>query len=269
MKPDLIQKIYQGSLAVGLAAGAAMESLTPQSKPANMRVGTGRATFCGDGSPLTQVSWLAFESDFDPKEIDDIESFFKGRASTWEYNLTPYSDPKLLPALIERGWSDVQYENSMWRDLGDLSDVPVARNSKIEVRPASASELRTFIDVSMRGFFGDEIPPACATIGDIVMNSPGTIPFLALIDGRPAGAATVSVFEDTVYLGGAATLPEFRGQGVQTALLAYRLAHAAGLGCDLALCECLPGSQSQRNQERAGFRVAYSKIVLTGPKETD
>ena len=60
--------------------------------------------------------------------------------------------------------------------------------------------------------------------------------------------------------------PEFRGRGIHRALLAHRLWHAAEEGCDLALCECLPGSQSQRNQERVGFRVLYTKLVLKRPR---
>ncbi|HUV89752.1 MAG TPA: hypothetical protein VMY80_08870 [Anaerolineae bacterium] len=34
-------------------------------------------------------------------------------------------------------------------------------------------------------------------------------------------------------------------------------------GCDLALVLTSPGSDSQRNVERAGFRLAYTKAVLS------
>jgi hypothetical protein len=33
-------------------------------------------------------------------------------------------------------------------------------------------------------------------------------------------------------------------------------------GCDLATASTLPGSVSQRNYERNGFHVAYTKAVL-------
>ena len=41
-----------------------------------------------------------------------------------------------------------------------------------------------------------------------------------------------------------------------------RLAMARDAGCDLAATNTLPGTASQRNAERAGFRVAYTKAVV-------
>ena len=38
------------------------------------------------------------------------------------------------------------------------------------------------------------------------------------------------------------------------------LAYAADQGCDLAMMCALPGSGSQRNAERHGFRIAYTRI---------
>lgn len=60
----------------------------------------------------------------------------------------------------------------------------------------------------------------------------------------------------------ASTRLTFRGRGVQTALLHHRLALAAAAGCDLATVQTQPGSASQRNVERQGFRLAYTKATL-------
>ena len=64
---------------------------------------------------------------------------------------------------------------------------------------------------------------------------------------------------------GAATLPQFRKHGIQTAFLHVRMAVATKAGCDLAVTVTLGGSTSQRNAERAGFRVAYSKATMVKP----
>ena len=50
-----------------------------------------------------------------------------------------------------------------------------------------------------------------------------------------------------------------RKQGAQLALLESRLLHAAERGCDLAMICAAPGSASQRNAERHGFRIAYTR----------
>jgi len=61
---------------------------------------------------------------------------------------------------------------------------------------------------------------------------------------------------------GAATLPEHRRRGVQSALLAARLEDAARRGCDLAVVTTQPGSKSQENVQRQGFELVYARAVL-------
>jgi GNAT superfamily N-acetyltransferase len=63
-------------------------------------------------------------------------------------------------------------------------------------------------------------------------------------------------------LSGAATLPEHRRQGVQTALLRHRLREAAARGCDIAVVTTQPGSKSQENVQKAGFSLLYARAVL-------
>jgi len=82
--------------------------------------------------------------------------------------------------------------------------------------------------------------------------------WLALDGDVPVAAAGVFVDEGVGYLGFAATLPEHRGKGAQTALLAARIKRARERGCDAVLTETgelregLPGN-SYRNIRRAGF----------------
>jgi hypothetical protein len=61
---------------------------------------------------------------------------------------------------------------------------------------------------------------------------------------------------------GDATLPGFRRRGVQAALIGSRLRQATLSGSKWAIACALPGTASQRNYERAGFRVAYTKTML-------
>jgi GNAT superfamily N-acetyltransferase len=97
-------------------------------------------------------------------------------------------------------------------------------------------------------------------LGAIVCVREGSPCFLAEIDGKPGAAGALSIHEGVALFGGAATVPEFRRHGLQTALLQARLRYAFENGCDLAMMVAEPGSESQRNAERRGFRVAYSRI---------
>jgi len=82
--------------------------------------------------------------------------------------------------------------------------------------------------------------------------------WLALDGDEPAAAAALYATEGVGYLGFAATLPEHRGKGGQSALLAERIRHARAIGCDVLVTETgerrddLPSS-SYRNILRAGF----------------
>jgi len=83
---------------------------------------------------------------------------------------------------------------------------------------------------------------------------------LAELDGQPIATGGLSINDGVALLAGASTVPESRKQGAQLALLESRLRHAAESGCDLAMMGAQPGSASQRNAERHGFRIAYTRI---------
>ena len=75
-----------------------------------------------------------------------------------------------------------------------------------------------------------------------------------------AVAGALALCDGVAHLAGASTMPDGRKRGAQLALLGHRLRYAAAHGCDVALMAALPGSSSQRNAERNGFRIAYTRI---------
>jgi hypothetical protein len=83
--------------------------------------------------------------------------------------------------------------------------------------------------------------------------------FVAEREGEPIATAALFMHEGTALLAGASTIPSGRRQGAQNALLHARLQHATSHGCDLAMMVAGPGSASQRNAERQGFRIAYTR----------
>ena len=97
------------------------------------------------------------------------------------------------------------------------------------------------------------IVPVCARAHEV-----GWDCWLAMEDDEPVAAAGVYVAESAAYLGFAATLPEHRGKGAQSALLSARIRRAGERGSETVLTETgelrdgLPGN-SYRNIRRAGF----------------
>lgn len=89
--------------------------------------------------------------------------------------------------------------------------------------------------------------------------------YRARIGAVTAGVALLFLGADVGYLATAATLGEFRGQGVQGALIRHRIDAAARAGCDLVVGHTAVGSVSQRAMERSGLRLAYTKAVWSQP----
>jgi GNAT superfamily N-acetyltransferase len=95
--------------------------------------------------------------------------------------------------------------------------------------------------------------------------------FLAEFEGQPGAAGVLCIHKGVALFGGASTIPELRRHGLQAALLQERMRYAFEHGCDLAMMVAEAGSNSQRNAERQGFRVAYTRtkwrLVINGAFE--
>jgi hypothetical protein len=97
-------------------------------------------------------------------------------------------------------------------------------------------------------------------LGEITAKRSDGVCFLAELNGQAIATGVLLLHDGVALLGGASTIPEGRRQGAQLALLESRLRYAGENGCDLAMMCALPGSASQRNAERQGFRIAYTRI---------
>jgi ribosomal protein S18 acetylase RimI-like enzyme len=87
--------------------------------------------------------------------------------------------------------------------------------------------------------------------------------YLVRIDGRPAAAAKLFLHDGVGYFPDAATDPDFRGRGLQTALLRHRCVIAARSGAELVYSQAAFGSASHRNMERIGLRVLCTRSIWT------
>ena len=100
--------------------------------------------------------------------------------------------------------------------------------------------------------------PTTAQLKELLA-APGSVLLIARSEGRIIGTATLNIHDGVALLAGASTLPEFRRRGAQSLLLRARLSYAHAAGCDIAMMAALPGSTSQMNAERQGFRIAYTR----------
>jgi GNAT superfamily N-acetyltransferase len=94
-------------------------------------------------------------------------------------------------------------------------------------------------------------------------SDPGWRIYVAYVEGQPASVACLHLESTAGCIAAMATAPPFRRRGCQSALLRRCIADSASAGCQLLAYQTGPGSDSERNVLRAGFQVAYTKLVLS------
>ena len=224
-------------------------------------VAGGRASFGGVESPLTQAFGLGLNGPVTEADIARMEEFYRAFGAPVNIETCPLADSSLLKLLNERGYRPIEYSNVLVRELtgGDSQTCPDA-TSELRVRRPALEEAESYSLLVAKSFFENaEVSPALLDIFSSCFQAAGAFFFMAEVDGIPAGGGMMSIHQSVASFGGAGTVPEFRNRGVQKALLLARLSKAAESDCDLAMVATNPGSGSQRNVERLGFRVVYTR----------
>jgi GNAT superfamily N-acetyltransferase len=175
----------------------------------------------------------------------------------------PLPVERLVRALARRGFACTGHYSALY---GLAQTVQRPRRFAGRVRPMEAAELDAWLDIYVRafGFKPDAARPLVASLRGLVQR-PDTDLMVAELDGRPAAIAALWTEGRMGYLAVAATLPQARGQGCQSALIDARIERAAERGCDLIAGHAAVGSPSQRNMELAGLRLAFHKGLWTRP----
>lgn len=219
------------------------------------------AMFDGPGSPLTQSFGLGLGDTVGPSELDAIESFFCDRSAEVNHEVSPLAGVELFAALHRRGYTPIELTSVMFKPLAAESVPPARLQPRLTVRQVGLDEGDLYAETAVRGW--SESPEVRAFIDGLARVSLARADgpcFLAEIDGAPIATAALCLWRGVALLAGASTVPEGRRQGAQLALLDARLRLAVSQGCDLAMMCALPGSPSQRNAERHGFRIAYTRV---------
>ena len=219
------------------------------------------AMFDGVGSPLSQTFGLGLFSPPTPEHLAEIETFFRDRGAEVFHEVSPLADPAALGVLADRGYHPVELTSVMHMRLTSEHRTERERLPDLVVRRVEPGEETLWAETSARGW--SETPELGAFIlefGNVAARAHGAVCFVAESAGQPIAAAALAIHDGVAHLAGASTDPAFRGRGAQAALLSERLRHATMAGCDLALMGAAPGSASQRNGERQGFRIAYTRI---------
>jgi GNAT superfamily N-acetyltransferase len=269
---ELARRIERAEAKLMTAASAAAAQRTSAASGFAIPIAGGMATFAAPGSPFNKVVGLGFGGVPSAAALDEIERAFATHGIVVQIELAHLADPAIGTLLTERGYRLTSFENVLGRPVGaePESVTPVG----IEVRASGEDELEPWLDVVAKGVAHPDVEGVRSherfsridvERAERAFVAAGVKRYVALRNGVFAGGASMRVAERVAQLTGAATAPAHRRRGVQGALLVARLQHAAMAGCDIAVVTAQPASPSQRNVQRRGFDLLYTRAVLAKP----
>lgn len=265
--------------------------LCPDSGATWIEVAGARAMFDGPTSPMTQTFGLGLFQPATAADLDAIEAFYAERAAPVFHEVSPLTDAGLPALLAGRGYRPFEFSSVLYRPIDQAGVQACATREDAEPKPRAAGagsnvapgfpgsperaargrgspavhlieqgEEELYARISAAGWSEFGLGDFILEIGRVNAVADGVRLFLAEVDGTPIAAGALGLCDGIAHLAGASTIPDGRKRGAQLALLDHRLRYAAAHGCDVALMAARPGSGSQRNAERHGFRIAYTRI---------
>jgi hypothetical protein len=218
------------------------------------------AMFDGPTSPISQTFCLGMFQAITNEDMDRLERFFQKRGAQVFHEVSPLADPTAFELLNERGYKPIEFTSVLFRPISEYARLAVKPDEGIEVRLIEESEQEAWSEIAFEGWSEfTELADFLRDMGKVQAVSE-SLSFLAKLDNRPIATGLLTICDGVALLAGASTIPEERRKGAQLALLEGRLRYGAEHGCDIAMMAALPGSASQRNAERHGFRIAYTRI---------
>lgn len=215
------------------------------------------------------VHWTEEEAD---RRIDEVMDWYRAKGLGIQWTVGPFDTPKDLgERLVRHGFVLAGDQALMARyGLEDLEDIPV--NAEIEV--INLNEAKQYWEDSLQinatafqwpleqtenereGWFED--------LGSGPIRS-----VMALLDGKPVADAHLYLQSGVAYLGGAATLPDYRNRKIYSTLLRRRLEIARDEGYEVALIHAEP--MSRRVVSRFGFetQAMYEVFGWMEPMDLD
>ena len=179
--------------------------------------------------------------------IRQVRDRFAAAKKSFGWITSPSSRPSDIPRrLLEAGL--VKADELAGMALTDLA-LPIRSNPEVEVRPATVAEQRQAIPMTAAAYglpleAAEWFTEALIGIGDRLR----TTMYHAFLPGHhdPVAFGNLVFVPGTsiVLLGGAATVPDVRGRGIYTSLVARRLADARAAGAEAAVIQAVRGTSA-------------------------
>ncbi|SHF70339.1 GNAT family protein [Ornithinibacillus halophilus] len=220
----------------------------------------GEATaFSATGIPGPSFNTVKGLTGGDIHYLDSILEFYDDKGITPRFDLVPgIATEELFPRLHENGYYQNGFHASLYGAVGGLQRL----SNEITIREMDLDDFDTFADIYVKGFqMPDFLKEAVANNNRVLHGNDSWKFYLASINDTPAGLAVLYKHESAFVLAASATLTQYRNKGIHQALIQRRISDAKENDVKLVIGQAAFGSSSQKNMERAGLKIAYTKAT--------
>lgn len=206
---------------------------------------------------VNRIIDTGLETDFSEESLERAISLYRSRnIPRFFLTLPPISSPPDIPRWL--GARKLYHYNN-WVKMYRRAEPTVSQGGAITISQIGVSDAELFAEILVNSF--DWSRQLLGWIASAV-GKPGWYHYIAYDKLTPVAGALLFRKDDIGWLSFAATLPQHRGKGAQSALITRRINDAAELGCRWVTVETAEetaekGVPSYRNLRRFGFDVAY------------
>lgn len=220
------------------------------------------AVYGGPDCPINEAVGLGVYGPVQEETIEAIEEFYRSNDHDTEIRVCPLADESLVELTQKRGYVLSGFSYRWILNLESWTSPLTVPDSR--THPALPQDEDHWSKVVASGFVDQDniLETADLTLEHAFFRMKSSIPFIAEENGKVVAGGVLALSDDVASLFATSTLPSYRGRGLQTGLLDSRLRYAKDRGARIATIETDPGSASQRNVERMGFRLAYVTAEL-------
>jgi GNAT superfamily N-acetyltransferase len=256
---DLSRRLERAEGRSCLEFAEARGRLHPQSGATWIECAGAYAVFDGVSSPVTQSFGLGLFEPLSPAALDRMEAFFLDRGAVVVHEVSPLAGIGTLDLLCKRGYRPIELSSVLQQPVESAGTKTLPDG--VAVRVAGVEEARLWAQINARGWTHEhpELLDFMGEFGPVAFAREHTVNFVAELNGQAGAAGALRLHDGVALFAGATTVPEMRRRGLQAALLEARMRYAFEHGYELAMMVTEAGSQSQRNAERKGFRIAYTR----------
>jgi hypothetical protein len=195
--------------------------------------------------------------------LDEIIEWYRSNGRSCRFDVVPgIATPSLLSALTKRGFHHSSFYGAFYTEAAFEQNYTPPVDVAIERIPSGDRNLMS--DIYATGFnLPARSQPVMKDSLKALFGSSAARFYGASINGKLVAVGLLFMSDSVGYLASTTTLPQYRNRGCQMALIHQRISDAALEQCSMIVSQASFASVSQRNLEKAGLRMAYTKAIWT------